>query len=36
MPISIMITELARMKNDTEVRRPEHGKLAVLTGVVSR
>ena len=34
--ISIMITELARMTNDTEVMRPEHGKLAVLTGVVSR
>ena len=25
-----------RNKEDKEVRRPEHGKLAVLTGVISR
>ena len=30
-----MVT-MTRVKEDKEVRRPEHGKLAVLTGVISR
>ena len=32
----LLMMMMTREKEDKEVRRPEHGKLAVLTGVISR
>ena len=32
----LWLMTMTRVKEDKEVRRPEHGKLAVLTGVISR